>query len=495
MNRDFEINNFLNHLAKIYSQNPNLSISSDTIYHYLMNYDMSQYEIENNDIRNYFDEWYEHFKQIKNIDVWHSENQTRFLQFSHGNPNLKCVKLYLSFPKDKIYECVNKVFEFVASNKMVTHSKVADMLRSDSVVLRLDSIEDVEKVINFVNNDLNLSNSCKKTNPFLIKEGHVGIAYDHMLSYNSTLSFLLEQYFKYCRMYNRFNEVSSSTFKEYVDNFRRNVFSNEKNCFIFLKNPEIFCELSRFNQDKAKLICNYEEVMQLISLCLDPNMTLDKYFSFYNQCLSEQITNQRYSKYNSMMNGQNVSLTAEDPVELLNEYIKYTEKKYGGANISKYLNSYVKGNTMAITRDNGFRNRFRANLTPELILEITNNNIVEYIKSHIENKPSKNNSASNYEIYLNACIATYRKYGANQLYNAIINSINGDYSYFTNSNGGYRDIMISRNFTNEVYGYCMLIIKTYGDGLHLSNNLYVDCTNAIVSYVKQQNGELKPKLM
>ena len=51
MNRILEINKFLTDLAKIYSQNPNLPITSDTIYSYLMNYGFSEDELKNRKIK------------------------------------------------------------------------------------------------------------------------------------------------------------------------------------------------------------------------------------------------------------------------------------------------------------------------------------------------------------------------------------------------------------------------------------------------------------
>lgn len=487
MNRRTEINTFLKSLAKIYIQNPNLSINSDVFYDCLMNYDISEEERKDANIRDNFVKWSEYFKSIPNIAVYHTPMQNRFLQFSHDTPNYKCIKLYLSFPKDKIYECVNKVFKYVAANNMKTASKVADIIRADSVVLRLDSIEDAKKVINFVNNDLELSNNCKKTNPFLLKEGKVGIAYDHMLSYNTVLSFMLELYFKYCRSNNRLNEVSIDTFKEYIDNFRYNVFSNKNNLKIFLENPEISSTLHRFHGDQIELICNYEEIIKLISESLNPNMNLDRYFNFYNECLKEQQTNQKYTHYNNLMNHLN-------EIDLLNEYIKYAEKKYGGISVAGYLKRYAEGNARAITRDNNYRYKFMKFLTPQKLMEVTNYNIEEYVEGHLENKIVKNSSAKNYETYLNACIQTYRKYGSEQLYTAIISSIKGNFNYFTNGFNSYRDTLIRNNVANEVQAYIKLIVQTYGNGI-TGKDIYEVCTKAIINYTKQINNQMESKIM
>lgn len=496
MSKEIEINTFLNDLAKIYIQNPNLTITSDTIYHKLMNYDFSEEELKDRRIKNLFDEWIGYFKNKKNINVFNADWQPRFLQFSSNKySSARCIKLYLSFPKDKIYECVNKVFEYIAKKNMPTRSKVSDILRSDSVVIRLERESDARKVIQFVNNDAELNNCSKKTNPFLLKQGNIGIGYDYMLSYNSVLSLLLEMYFKYCRLNNKLNEVSLETFREYVNNFHNNVFNNKQALEIFLKNEEVAEDLDRFYGDKVALIRNYDEVIGLIKQSLNPNMNIEEYFAFYKNTLREEKTKTKYNKFADIL-GQEKNNSYKKAVELLNEYIRYAELKYGGYNVTDYLERYMKGNNNAITRDNGYRQKFELYLPTDMIKFITNNNIKEYVNNHLTKKIKKQTPIEGYNLFLNACIETYKKYGANQVYNAIGSGLNGDYGYFTNGKVGYRDMMRQVNFSESINIYCQMIVKTYGNGILLTDNLYENCVNAIGNMViGEYNNQIKGRPM
>ena len=44
------------------------------------------------------------------------------------------IKIYMSFPKDSIEECVKIIFDSIDKNNMSSHSKIANKIRSDSVV-------------------------------------------------------------------------------------------------------------------------------------------------------------------------------------------------------------------------------------------------------------------------------------------------------------------------------------------------------------------------
>ena len=102
--REIEINEFLKYFARLYEQNPNLPIESDTIYSHLANYGLTQEEINDKDIRFNFDKWIEFFRNKSNINVFHTDRQNRFLHFRNAkNLSAKCVKLYVSLPKDKIF--------------------------------------------------------------------------------------------------------------------------------------------------------------------------------------------------------------------------------------------------------------------------------------------------------------------------------------------------------------------------------------------------------
>ena len=206
MNNPVEIDEFLKYYAKIYKQNPGLPILRDTIYHGLMTYGLNEEEKQNKSIKYMFANWMEHYKNT-NLIVYESELQKRFLQFhsSNGRNYEDYVKIYVTFAKEDMESCVMHIFDFINQNKFETYSKVSDVIRSDAIVLRMANINDAKKVINFINTNSYLSSKARKTNPFLIKNGVVGLASDRNLSYNSTIAFLITKYYKSVSNYDNVN--------------------------------------------------------------------------------------------------------------------------------------------------------------------------------------------------------------------------------------------------------------------------------------------------
>lgn len=493
MNREIQINEFLKYFAKIYIQNPNLEIYSDTIYSGLMNYGLTKEEIKNRSIKDNFDKWINNFRNDQNLNVYHSERQTRFLQFfSKKYASINCTKLYVSFPKDKIYNCVNKIFKFISDNNMESCSKVADRIRSDSVVLRLPSSEDAKKVINFINNDIELSGVCKEVNPFLIKEGKVGLAYDYLLSYNETLSMILENYFKDYRKNNMLNEVSLQSLREYTITFY-NKFTNDKNIVESFLNSELAQRnLSRFDYEKIGLLINYNQVIELISKSLDMNTDIQDYFKLYEEMKSGKKEEILLENYDKVLNSKQEEKDSKSyPQELLNNYIFYAKQKYGADKVGYYLDNYAQeGFLRAITRDNNFRQMFLMYLPSSLVREITNNDVEKYIKKLLgikeENSKKEITNLDNFELFFDACVATYKKYGTLQLESAIMLATMGSYSRFTNGQFGYRNELIKRNFKDKIPVYCKMIFENYGNDLDSTGNYIEDCIIGITNYVNEE---------
>lgn len=381
MNKTYEINYFLNYFSQIYQQNPNLEITSDTFYYALANYGLNNEQIENGNIKNYFSQWINHFKNSKNIKVFYHPNQTRFLQFNSSKDTL-CVKIYVSFNKEDIYECVNKIFEYIDKNFMPTYSKVSDTIRSDSVIIRLNSINDAKQVINFINNNEYLKIRLQQTNPFLTKDGNIGLAYDKNLSYNETLASILSHYFIYLRRTNNLQNANINSLTTYIEEIYNQYFINDQICqskelLNYYKDRNCQCDLS-------DLITNFDQIISLIYISLYPQFNSKNYFdfveqNFYNKALVQNIKNEYQKKLRILQKINNDNIIKPNTKKILDQYILTAQKKYGTDNIIKYLLSYIYGNHNAITRDYNFRQLFINYIPPNEILKITNNNPQEYI--------------------------------------------------------------------------------------------------------------------
>lgn len=459
-----EMNNFIRLFGQVYEQNPDLPINSDTFYSALTKYDLSKEEKEDGDIKNYFEYWQQHFKNKENLTCFWTPQQHRFLQFRNSKGNYgKEYKLYLSFSKDKIKENVDKIFEFIESNNMENYSKVADVIRSDAVVLRMTNKDDALKVMNFINNDPKLVSDAKLTNPFLMRNGVCGFGYDDSLSYNNTLCGLFEKYFKNAKENNKLNSVSLDDFKSFSDQYYKDTFINCSNLKNFNYDPKNFSD--RFETDGEKLV-NYQQVYALINSSLSNNLDFNSYSRFVENCRDRESNFINSNYYNSIVhykeryNREVVSNNIASKKSILDNYIVFASNKYGNPKIvASYLIQYSRGVKNAITRDSGFRDLFIKNISKEDIMSLTNNDILSYIGIREGEKTNKKeNSIDKLNIFSNACIATFNKHGYNQLYNAILKATMGDFGYFTNDNN-WRKLLIDNINNTEIYSLCVNFIK------------------------------------
>ena len=214
-------------MSKVVSQNPSFEITDGFIYHCLMTYDYTEKELKEEDISNFFSHWEDRFRN-KNLNVYKSEYQKGFLQFNNFNPfkeNVDCAKLYLSFPKDKIKESADMIFDYIEENNMPTASKIARRLRSDSIVLRMGNMDDAKKIIEYINSTPVLYKNLKRPNPFVMRSNRIGMAADDKMSYNSFVSKILSDYLNECRL-NKTKKINLNGLVNYTNNYYEDVFVN-----------------------------------------------------------------------------------------------------------------------------------------------------------------------------------------------------------------------------------------------------------------------------
>lgn len=450
--RVVEMEEFLKYHAKLYKQNPGLEIKRETIYSDLMNYGLEKDEIDQS-LAKYFDDWQYRFSGRK-LDVFYSFQQPRFLQFQHNGYEKKDhVKIYLSFSKEDVYECVNMIFDYIDQNEFNTVSKVADTRRSDEVVLRMSNVEDAKKVIEYINSNDYLSKRAKPVNPFLIKSGVVGLANDRRLSYNETLSFIIAEYFKKVEDYDK---VSLLNFRRFVVNYYNNVFANGSEYENF-SNSSIFLDNSSSYPRISDRMANFYQIFRTLIMSLDSKTELEDFFNHVSMC-QDNTRFCKLSEYFSNMQQEPLNKSHEsiDKEALLKEYIAYASKKYGANNVPTYIISYVNGNANAITRDNNYRDLFVENLTADDILKITNNDIKGYI-NQLLNAPEKDNEEL-VSLFTRAIYETYKKYGAKQACYAINMITHKSLEYVTNGSGNYRNRLSEYSYDdliNVVRSYIM----------------------------------------
>lgn len=458
MNRIDEIDYFIKYYANIYIQNPNLAIESDTLYNGLSNYGIPSNEIRAN-IKNNFEDWENYFEN-KKLHVYQDMRQTRFLQFrkmSGVTGEYDCAKLYLTFPKDKINYCVKKVFDFIDKNNMPTCSKVADTLRADSVILRMVKLEDAKKVMDFINSS-DLSMYANLTNPFLMRNGKVGMACDNLLSYNTVVSTLLKKYFEQCRNNNKLNIASVQDFTQFVKNYGVDIFNNMSKIDDLSLEYGFASNRHRF-ENFGQFAMNHQQIFDLILISLDPKSTEKDYYEHVSNCNNFEDVKKYVDYYNDIYINKH-SFVQENfklAEQTLNDYIKYAKENYGQSMVSQYLYKYMEGNSSVITRTNNFRNKFQNYITPNIIISIMGQDLNAYI-NNIEQRNVNNGKISNNE-KLNLCtniFNSYVTYAINKY--GIQNAMSYIYLYLSgNINGITRDnnfrTLFEQNLTPEIINF------------------------------------------
>lgn len=465
MSRFEDIEQLFRNYKYLYLGNPDIPITKDTIYHDLMVYGLGNTEIRM--IDNFFPGWIEQFKNKQNLNVYHTDLQSRFLQFRNDENYMgKPVKIYLSFPPDKIYGSVNKIFSYIEKRGYKTQSKVADCTRSDSVVLRMIDVNEAADVLNFINSDRELVESCRPTNPFLHREGIAGIAYDDRMSFNSILADEIRNYFQNCRNNKNYDNVSLNGFKKYLNDNYRNIFRNVEN----LKNIDI--PYANHFGSKAQGIVNHDQIYRLILMELDENTKTSDILNTIASYKDNRKTNELVDYYDSMlkMNDYNVQNRSHfNKISLINEYIVYACNKYGKESVGEYLNSYIHRNQKAITRDNDFRNRFIANIDPISLCNIVGINPQQYVDSVVNSLNYDTKNALNYD-YAYQLIESYtayaiKKYSPYQVGGYLKSYIDGNQNAITRDND-FRNLFIQNVPSN-------LVLQLIGGDI----NLYVEEIN------------------
>lgn len=465
--RSEEMDNFLKFFGQIYKENSDFDIYSDSFYHELCKYDYGDVDLEDKNLKDYFERWIDRYKNVECINVFHTEHQNRFLQFQNAKDyHGKEYKLYLSFPKDKIFDCVNRVFDYIAKNDMATFSKVADFVRSDSVVLRMKNKKDVARLVNFINNDAMLVNSARKTNPFLMREGIIGYGYDDCLSYNSILCDLFKEYFDKRRNDGDLDNVSLSDFYSFAGQFYNDVFVK----------ADKFCEFyKKYDIDDCYKAVNHKQVFEIILMSLSDNCNFRDYFSFVEDARDRNKNNAFASKYNDFLKHDYAdNAQYEKAKSILDGYITLAISKYGADEITPRIIRYTEGDPLVITREGNFRDLFMNEIRPDDVLEITNNNIYDYVSSFINKDNNKKFDDSNYVKFCNACKSTLEKYNYKQLYCAVVNGASGEFKFFSNGNNEkYRHFLRENVSGDDVYNYCIKYLSDSGYELDKDQDLYI----------------------
>ena len=291
MDRKTNLEHFLIYYRDFAKKYPDFYMSRDYFYEQLRRYGIPNYD-DSISYEGFFRYWKERYGNKPNINVREDKQQPEFLQFSNSHNKSNHIKMYLSIPSDMLQVTANIIFDYLANNNIGHQSKIANKDCSDVLILRLEDVNDVPKVLNFINNKQTLKRISRPINPFIMNNGILGITFDGSLSYNMTVALVLEKYFNERKSTNSLDYVSLEDFKNYVSSFYNDTFVNKSKISEFIGRKDIQDELSDFkkfspndNLLQEKMLINYMYVVSNISIALntnDYNKLLDNYFKYNN---------------------------------------------------------------------------------------------------------------------------------------------------------------------------------------------------------------------
>lgn len=320
--------------------------------------------------------WKRRYKNDPFLRVYETDLQKEFLQFNSTTRGEDHIKIYVSLGRNEIEEGVNRIFDYISKNKMDTVSKVAKYDRSDVIVLRMANEEDATKLINYINSDTFFKKYARKTNPFLMRQGVVGLAYDKYLSYNSVVALVLANYLNEKIKSNNLDKISLNDLRSYLLRLYKDTFMTQTNLENFTKIPEVKGNLDKLPHSEADILLNYMHVLNAMYINLTSNEYKD-YIKAYRTSKNEKINKKYKAKMDETLNSPYKNI---NPKALLDSYIEYALQKYGSREmVEEYLSNYLYGNDSAITRDMGYRKYFLNSMDRDTFATIIGENIGTYI--------------------------------------------------------------------------------------------------------------------
>lgn len=415
MTKSEERNIFLKYLVRIYIQNPNLPINSDTIYDELRKFNIEgnkqsrinneslvgiQVKLNNKFMGNCFSDGY----------FWVIENRKNVSDKDFYNSMYQSIKLYVSIDAENLYHISEKLFNFMLEENIMMQCKIAKEMRNDVLILKVQTKEDAIKVSNYLNK-LNYKSKIKP-NPFLLDNGKTSMAMDRGLSYNSTLSKLIENYLKFRKSLNTLNDVSEKDFANFI---KIQISELKQN-----KNPVYLNIYGLTNEDKLN---DFIMIGELIQKNIDKTLTQKELFQYQNK---NEVKSESQSS-------SVISYTQEEKEKILyliNKMSQYYSLEEVHTKIMSYINT---GKSEYFTRRDGIRyiveSKFSPNRMKEIISDLGWNAII---------------SATN---------TTLKKYGTDQVYYALKKLLDSnDITAFTNENDArsYLGFIIPPELLREV---------------------------------------------
>lgn len=287
MNNNYAQEMFIKRLARIYQQNPTISIKDDTIYRELIKFNInSQGEYtplpsENLvsiqlKLKTFFDNNPKvHTYISQNGNFWVIENRMNQTTIEFMSKMSSAIKIYVPvISKDLDYVATN-LFSFMIVKGIIMQCKIAKDLRNDTLVLRVSTPRDAILVENYINNELHYHTDIRPS-PFTLNRGKIGYALDGNLSYNSTIARKL--ILEYLQSKKESNTLEASSLSDFL------TFLEQEHTNLQFRSSDSLAKYHLYNQDKYN---DFTVILELIIENIKGSLTINELFR-YNQVLRLQ---------------------------------------------------------------------------------------------------------------------------------------------------------------------------------------------------------------
>jgi len=423
MNKDIDL--FLKRLSKIYDKNKELNISVDTIYDQLVNVKIVNnefYKNQNKSLKSVQNSIYKRYKKDSSVGLYQDnywtilDNRCNLDLDIYSDALINSFKVYIWVDYKNISQIVEKIISYIISNRIISQVKIAGSLRNDALILRVVKIEDVKKLENYINNELEY-NYDSGINPFIYNIGSLSITVDGILSYNYSICEVIRSYLYVRRQDNNLNNVCFNDFFTFVNGEYRELLGisyDEYNDILnYIKNNnelderyykimifDIFLNKLNNNIDTINYFSKYKNVgynikhknklnkfNRLLELMLKKYELCDVYKIFYKYILDENIlyftreNNIRKFVYNNFNSINLDNKINEYSWKCILDIYKTTKDKYNDKQVYYALEDLINNkNISKFTNDNNVRNVLAYTVPINIIIDTAKRRVVDFGK-------------------------------------------------------------------------------------------------------------------
>ena len=336
------IQRFLNIIKELAISNPSKTIDDNIIYTNLVGYNISKDQKPYEDISQILNNIANNYKQNPNMEI---KKVKSFLVIGNGNINFNQIKLYLPLDKNHIETGIKELVDFISSKNIPYQIKISNKIRNDDISIKVNTLEDVEEILSFANNNEYIKEGLIKSNPFLPSIHGIGITMDNNYSYNFVISELIYNYIAVLKIKDKLDEIQ-------IENL--NLFINE--------------------QEKNIDDLDLKDIYNLLFKTTSKEFKIEDFIDHANKKMAD--------KYDE--NKKRIV----DPNYYLEMAVKKTYEKHHSSNIIMVLKRYIDGDAKYFTNDDNVRFGLIKYLEPRDLVNIMRNKLIENnepVPSEIDN--------------------------------------------------------------------------------------------------------------